>query len=354
MSLTVSVLLGINIFTIHHNLVMISRQDMWISVILGGILSYLGGLAVLFIALKYPRLDLPEIMIEVFGKIAGRIFIIIFTAFLLTYAGFSLRIFSQVVRVFLLDKTPTYSVVLLMCIVVVYTINKSVFTICNISDIIFPVFLVAIVVFMLLSLKNADIIRIEPIMYENTSGVINSIIPAYRTFAGYGIVAYFIRYMKTTKESFKWFSIGMTITIFLMSAAVLITLLNFGPDEIKTMVYPFLALSKTVELPNTLIERLEGFMIIIWIPISFIAITVFTFATIRNTVVMFGIKPKDEKTVNFLYAPILIFIALFSSNSIESQEYFDYSQIIGAWLGLGAVPVMLIAVLIKSRRRKNA
>ncbi len=354
MTITVSTLLGVNIFTVQHELVVIAGQDMWLSAILGGLLAYAGGLSLYYLAKLYPKSNLPEIFIQLGGKIIGRIILIPFMVYVLLYGGLSLRIFTQVTRVFLLDRTPTYAIVLLMCVVVVYVVNKNIYTISNVIDLLFPVFMGALVLFIFITLRQADIYRIEPILFENTRGVIDSIIPAYQAFSGYGIIAYILCYMQTIKKTFKWYTIGMTVTTILISASVLVTLLNFGPDEIKTMVYPFLALSKTIEFSNTLVERLEGFMVIIWIPVTFITITVFTFASVRNFVTLLSVKPKYEKFVVYAHLPLLAYIGLYSRNSLEALKYFDYTQVLATYLGLIASPALLIIALIKTRREKHA
>lgn len=352
--MTVAVFLGINMFTIHHKLIGTAGQDMWISVIIGGIITYLYSLPLYYIARQYPGNDFPEITMRLLGKIFGRIVLVPLTVFFITYAGLGLRAFTQVVRVFLLDRTPTFAVILLMCIVVVFTINKGIFTICNMTDILFPVFLTALIIFMLFSVKNADISRMEPILHDNTAGLLKSIMPAVRSFAGYGVIAYILRYMSTMKKTFKWFTLGMSLSFFLITAAVIITLLNFGPEEIKTMVYPFLALSKTVELPNTLVERLEGFIVIIWIPISFITVTIFTFMSVRNVAEIFRITPENMKIVTYLFLPILLFIAMYASNSLETLEYLEYNMTLGTILASSLVPALLVITLVKRRRKSNA
>jgi spore germination protein len=218
-------------------------------------------------------------------------------------------------------------------------------------DSLFPVFTITLVVYIFLALIQGDLNYIKPILFDNTSNVIRAVAPSYKAFVGYGAIAYILCYTKPLKGTYKWFAFGMAIPVIFTTAAGLAVLLNFGPEEVVTIVYPFLTLSKSIEFPTTLIERLESFSVIIWIPAVVSTVIMYTYVSIRNFTVLLNISPKQKKYIVYAHIPVMTFIALIYRNSLEVIRYFHLVDTLAAILGLGMVPVFTLIAFIKRRRK---
>ena len=66
--ITVFSILGVDVLVVPHNMVTLVDQDAWISLILGGLLLYIGAIPFLYLLNLYPDKDLPQIILQVAGK----------------------------------------------------------------------------------------------------------------------------------------------------------------------------------------------------------------------------------------------------------------------------------------------
>ena len=113
-------ILGVDILVVPHDMVLLAEQDAWISLILGGLLLFIGAIPLLYLLNIYPDKDLPQIFLQVAGKWMDRILLIPINLFVVVYAGMSTRIFAQALKLFLVDKTPIWVIAISLIIVAAY------------------------------------------------------------------------------------------------------------------------------------------------------------------------------------------------------------------------------------------
>ncbi|NLY46393.1 MAG: endospore germination permease [Tissierella sp.] len=96
----------------------ITKQDSWIAVILGSIVSIPTLLIYSYIMKKFPDKNLIEINDMVFGPIIGKIFSIIYIWFFMTLSAINTKDLGEFVQKTILDNTPSIIIVgalLLLC-----------------------------------------------------------------------------------------------------------------------------------------------------------------------------------------------------------------------------------------------
>ncbi|MGI6777269.1 MAG: GerAB/ArcD/ProY family transporter [Acetivibrionales bacterium] len=354
LTITVSSAFGVRVLTAQYDTVSVAGRDGWISMGLGGLFILLSAVLVFFpLARIHPDMDLPMIIIDVFGKIIGRIFLIPLTLYFLLCISFSLRIFVHAIELFLLSETPISFIVIVSTLCVVYVVSLGINVIGTSVDFMFPVYLLTILFLIAASIPQIKIINLEPLLYNNTIGVLKGIGPAFDSMIGYESILYFLCYTLSSKNTRKWYIIGLIISAFLYTTLTFVTISVFGPEEIKRMVFPTLVLSQAIEFPVTLLERLEAFVAIIWISGVFSWLILFVFASTRNFIVFLSIKPRYEKYITYAHIPILYFIAMFPESGLEAIEYLSLTKYLRVALTLGFITVLYIAAIIKKRSVHN-
>jgi spore germination protein len=349
----VSCSMGVRILTVQYDVVSIASRDAWISMLIGSLLSFAAGIGIIYpLARLNPESDFPQMLIKLFGKIPGRIFLIFMTIFSASYTGFTLRIFVQAIKNFLLDRTPTEVLVGVIALTVILTVKRGVDVIGASVDLTFPLITASLVVLFFLSLSEVRLLEFQPVLYKNSINVIKGTLPAFGSVLGQSTSAYYLCYVKDQKKARKWIVFGGIIVIFLYTELTMVTIGAFGPEEIKTMMYPTLILSKAIEFPVTLFERLEILFTIAWIPGIFAWMLLFSFASVRNFTELLGIKQRYQKYVAFAHIPLLLTIALIPRNALEVFEYLRAVEMLGIIFVLVVAPVMLVISLF--RRRKGA
>jgi spore germination protein len=352
MTLTAASILSVDILKVQQEIVKIAHQDAWFSLILGGLLAIAAGMVSYFLASLYPDKDLPEIYIEAAGNFVGRIFLLAVSIYMLLYLGFSLRIFTMALKMFLLDRTPMYALVIFMALTVGYGVFKGIYTIGGIVDTIFPFTIITIAAIIMLSIPQGDFIYLKPVLFDNTEGILKSIIPSFQNLNGYGMILYIYSYSEKTKSSFFWYMTGILIAIAAYVSLTAVSIAVFGPKDVITLIYPTLTLLKAIEFPATFLERLESFAVVLWIGIVYISAVLFYFASTRNLMVLFGIKRKYYKYAVWAQIPVIVFIAMSVESGLMVFHYAHEAKILQAFLWLIITPLVTVVAFIKKKRSK--
>ena len=353
MTLTAASILSVDILKVQQIIVSISQQDAWFSLILGGLLTFAAGAVAYFLASMYPDKDFPEIYVEVAGNFVGRMLLLLTSVYIFIHLGLSLRIFAQALKMFLLDRTPMYALVIFMALTTGYGVFKGIYTIGGVVDIIFPFTIITIVTIILLSILQADFTFLKPVLFDNTAGIVKSIIPSFQQFTGYGVILYFYSCSKQTKSSFLWYMAGILIPIISYVSLTVVSIGVFGPKDTVTLIYPTLTLLKAIEFPATFLERLESFAVILWIGIAYISAVLFYYASTRNLMVFFGIKSRFLKHVVWGQVPVIVFIAMYVESGLEVLQYAFKAKTLQAFLGLIIIPIVTIIAFMKKKKRSK-
>lgn len=353
MTLTSAAIMGVDILMVQNHMVSIAGRDGWIPLALGGILAGISGTIIYYLATLYPDKDLPQIMIHIGGKFLGRLLLIPGLMYMLLYTALSFRIFAQVLKVFLFDRTPIYAIVILMTLVTAYTVYQGIYVIGGVTDILFPLGKIIIVILILLSLIIADPSHIRPILFENTAQVVKAIIPGYQQYTGICIIGYILCYTQKDKGRFKWYLIAIGIAVVLYVALTIITIMVFSAPGVLSLIYPTLTLSKSIQFPTAFLERFESITAVLWIGIAFESIVMFFFASVRNFVAFFNVKEKHQKYLVFVHVPILITIALSVKLGHRILEIFELLKSAHSFYELFIFPLLVVITLIARKRRQS-
>ena len=189
----ISAILGVQILTVQHDLVVIASQDAWISLLIGSVLAFIAAITInLPLAAMYPENDLPEIIIKIFVKVFGRFALLPLMVYILLDTDLSLRIFVQALKVFLLDRTPLLFLIILVAAAVISISKRDIADIGAAIDFMFPVLFLPLVFLVLLSGPQINPLRLQPVLYKNTEGVLKGIVPAFGALIGYGSINYYM------------------------------------------------------------------------------------------------------------------------------------------------------------------
>lgn len=343
-------ILGVDILVVPHDMVSLADQDAWISLLLGGVLLFLGAIPFLYLLNLYPDKDLPQIILQVAGKWIGRILFLPIIVFVIMYAAMSTRLFAQALKLFLVDKTPLWILVISLVVVAAYMVYKDVFTLGAVLDILFPISIVSLVILVVLSLQNIQLDRIKPILFRNTKNVIKAILPGYYHFAGFGAISYFMRFVSDMKSAYKSYLLGLGVPVFFYVITTVICIMVFGVPPLKVIVYPTLNLSKSIEFEAAILDRLESFMAVFWISMVFSSLAIFYYASVRNLSEFFSIPNQYRTYVIWAHILILPIIALIPPSSIIVFELHEKVKYIEVLIDFFIFPIITAWAVIKKKR----
>ena len=129
------------------------------------------------------------------------------------------------------------------------------------------------------------------------------------------------------------------------AAAVLFTLISgitlgiLGPEETAHLLIPTIMAYRAIEIPDTFIERIDGYLTIVWIAISFTALVNWLYFTGFAAARL--LKLENSRPAMVLLVPVLAYLVTvppdFYSVTIVSK-WVNYAGL--AW-GLGVLPLLL-------------
>jgi spore germination protein len=317
--------------------------------LLGIFIASLGLCFITLLGMRFPTKSIIEYSEDLIGKWlarAGSVIIIIHFAVITALAA---REFGEVVLTSILPKTPLEVTVIVMLLLAAISSRADITIFAYIHHFYFPVILFPGLLIVVLSLKNATLINLLPIMGNQPSGIFTGILTMAALFQGFFIMTIVIPAMRRPEKALIASAAGMTIAGGLYLLIVVATVAVFGAEEIKKLVWPTLELAKTTSLPANVLERLDGAFLAVWVMAVFTTIYSTYYLTIRSINQLFRVG--DQKRFSFFVFPFIFVIAMLPQNLLNMYQII---QIVGRW-GLTitiAYPfVLLVVALIRKKKR---
>ncbi|HDV4620643.1 TPA: GerAB/ArcD/ProY family transporter, partial [Bacillus anthracis] len=251
----VNYILGTGILTLPRASVeKVKTPDVWLSVILGGILAMVSGVIMVKLSQQFPDKTFYQYSQDIVGKWIGRLLSFLIIGYFLTTSAFQIRSMAEVISFFLLEGTPTWAIVMPFMWIGLYLIMSGINSIARMFEIIFPI---TFFIFLLISFMSIGIFEIDNL----------------RPVLGLGI------------------------------KPVL--------DGVVTRTWPTIDLMRSFEISGLIFERFESLLLVIWI------MQIFATYTISYYAAALGLAQLFKKSIHpFIFAliPIIYIIAMTSKN----------------------------------------
>jgi spore germination protein (amino acid permease) len=334
---------GPEYLTMSNRPIQLAGQDSWISAILCGIAFHVV-IWMIYRILNRSGRDLVHIHPELFGKWAGNGLNFIFIVYFLMNACFQIRIFIEIIQVWLFPDLQTWSLALVMLLLAYYIVAGG--------------FRVIVGICMFSLLRNITLISLfftaDFFHFRNLSPLMDHslqvILQASKefTFPYMGVEALFFCYsfIKNPKTSEKWAHLANLITIGYCLMNVFISLLLFKPQQLSNQIWTQLTKYKFVHFP--FIERFEfigAASQILWV----IPILCFCFwASSRMLKIMLNVK--QLKVLPILLISVFIAVCLIPGHSQIEVLQTNLSNI-GIYIVYGYIPFVFIVGILRTKAR---
>lgn len=335
----VSMIVGVGILTLPRTLASaVGTPDGWMSIIISAAINMLFVYLIVKLHRNFPNLTfLQFICSSSIGKWIGKPLAVLFTIYFLFFLGYEARVLSVMVRMYLLDRTPSEVIVLLIFLTTTYAVTKGVQGIVHLNLLFFPFLLAGLIVLIIFNFPEAQFDAIRPIAAEGFTPILMGVQETLFSFLGIEILFFLLAFMKL--KDMKAVSLNLGIAV-VTSLYVVITLLCYAVlslEATEIFVFPVANLVREVELIKGVIERYEPLFITVWI------MTIFNTMSIAHFLATKIIKDEFLKKTRFstiaIWIAFIAFISTFIPNSI--QETFTMGEYV-AYLGLGLIIVSLL------------
>jgi len=318
----------------------IGTPDVWMSLLLGGGISIGLGIICTKLCLRYPGHTFYEYSPHVTGKLIGNLLNLCFVIYCLLVATYELRMNAEVIRHYLLIRTPIEFTTLCFMLISTYLVVGGINPIARIMELLLPVTTIVILGVMLLGYRNFELDNLRPLLSEGIMPVMKGLQATATPFIGFEAILFFAAFMRTSKNSGKAVVIGITIPAIIYLCTLIIVIGNLSVEAVKTLTWPTIEVIRNIEFPGAFFTNFEILFIAVWV------IEMFTTFVVFYYLASLGMNQMFRKPINFFhygFFPVIFFMSFYPSNL---DEAFKLGDVVGylAMIFAGVIPLILLII----------
>lgn len=345
--------IGVGIFSYPSTVTGLTLHDGWITTIISGIIVTLLILAMWKVVQLNSYRTFYDILTENLGGIFGWISALIFVVSNIVTMSVGIRIFSEVLKMYLLEKTSTELILLLMIISSIFLLRGTLKDLVRFNELSFYIMFIAIFIVLFIGLFKADFESVLPLFQGNFSQYGKAIISSTYSFAGFNIVFMILPFLKK-KEGVKAILIkSIAFITFFYVFVTLLCIALLGLMGTSKLNWPTITMIKAIDIPGTFIERWEGVVMTLWV---FFSYTTFVNGYYMGAEVLKDmLSLKSIKLSIMLLAPVFYFCALYPDNISEIYKLADnFDKYLVVFVLVVLTLLLLLISLFKKRRNRHA
>lgn len=334
-------MLGVRLLTVPRDVTAaVGTPDGWISVFIGLMIAFIAGTVSGLLARLFPQKDYFEFVPQVIGRIPGYILATGYILYFSLFAAIELRIMGEVVRNYLLSRTPLELILLVMMLSALYLLYGGMRPLVQVQQLFFPIVILITAMLILMSFSVFDAKNLQPILGKGFVPVIKGVPQTSFSNLGFTTIMIFAAYMKNPQHAVRSVVTAIAIAGGINALIVFVAIGAIQYQTLDSLVFPIMEVVKTIEIPGGFLERLESIFITIFIMTIFSSVTIALFVSSHGIEKLYGIKGR--KNLLFLI-PFVTFIALALSNLQSTFALGDVVVKLGIFY-VGTVPAMLFII----------
>ncbi|ATX84917.1 hypothetical protein CU084_18950 [Bacillus velezensis] len=347
--------ISIGILALPHLLMMRSGSSGWISILLTGLLVQLTFSLYMILFHRFPKLNLYEMLEEVFGTLAGKgvqVLYILYFAFLCTLI---LSVFTRILDIWVLPQTPNWVISLMLILGSVYIAQAPLNAIARFSFILTP-FLLLISLPLLYTLGKADITYIMPIFHGTAKDMLTGVQQTLVSITGFQAALVIGPLINcTVSQRYKILTISNILIILYYLYITLTCFVTISPEEIKMIPEPVLYLLKTVSF--RIIERTDLLFLTFWFVTVFSTLANVFYLASTGIAKLFN--QKDHSRFVYPLALLVFLLSIWATSTDKTiqqlDQFFRISDIVFVYLfPLFMVLIVLVRKRVSAMRIKKA
>lgn len=303
---------------------------------------------------RFPKTSLMQFSKQLIGKPLSFLFGLFIICFFIVLIGFITREFSFMLSSFLYPDTPIIVLVGAMLLLVAITTRNDITTIAYMQFFYFPLLFLPLLALIVLALPEVDLRHVKPLLGNGTTfsdfaqgGFTMVTLP----FVSIGIflLTVLTPHAQNAKHAIRGSLLGGLISGVVLLLTLFVTIGVFGYMETKSPLWPLYVLTRMVQLPLELLERLDILFLGVWVLSAFTTILSGYLIVIYTGSQLFNLK--SHRVLSYLALPFVFGAAMYPQNILHLFELIEQVGKIGLILTMGYPLFLLLIALI--RRKGN-
>lgn len=318
--------------------------DMWIVNLIAYIFSIPIIIVMIKLSLRFPTYGFGEYSRIITGRVIGLLLSIIVVGYWILLNGRLLTLLALIVKFSMLERTPSYVVIIPYLIISAYMAWFGLESICRLCTLIVITIIPLIVLMSLTTLVNFQPNNLLPFLGNGLILVLKSGFKGISDLEELSYLLFLIPFMNNPQKAYKA-TLNASVVTWSLSIVGIIPLGVLGVETAKHyLMIPFVAID-SVQLSNIFIERLGTVFVGLWIIIAFPTVCSLLYAS--SLVLSQAFKVSSYKHFIIPVTILLIIISLLPESIMQADKFYKIMSNYGI-IVLVVIPVLLyITSLIK-------
>lgn len=298
--------------TVPGRLVPVTGPDLWLASLLGTGIAMGAAAIVGRLAARFPGRTPPEYFRSPLGRFLGAGIALFYGVFWLLQAARVTRGTAEMIKEFLLEKTPIEVVMILSLLLAAYLVRHGVEPLARVMEILVPPGLLGLVLIVLGALSTADFTNLLPVLGRGPWPVLKGALLVALALEGFEALLVIGAFMTHPREAAPAGVWAVAITGVFVSFVFAFVVATFGAEETGHLVWPTLSMAEAIRLPVVLVERLDVLFVSLWYLAGFTSIVLFYYLAALILARILGVG--DQQTLIWPLLPLLYLMAIFPDN----------------------------------------
>lgn len=344
-------ILGVGILSLPSSLAKEFGGDGIFMILLGLIISSILVTIITKLMTRHQGKTIVKIVEELLPKPLAKIVLVLFLIYFLFIPAYIIRIFSAVIKMFLLNNTPLEIIILTMFLVTAYLLRKGIESIGRIVELIIPIVIIPYFIILITLIPEVDFGNLLPLFQISFRDVIKGIPLIMFSFFGFETLLVTTAYVDRPNKLLRYNLLSIVSISIIYLIIFSMCMAQFGKVEMQHLLWPTLSLMKTVYVPGAFIENVDGIVIALW---TFLILGNISTSFYTGTIILSkSLNLKEYKMLVLPLVPIIYLISLIADNIGYVYEYIDiFIKTVGVVVVV-FIPIMLFVISLLKGKGNN-
>lgn len=328
-----------------------AAQDSWIALILATLIALPMILIYARILKLFPETDLFGIIDQVFGKIIGKVLVVLLTWYALHLSAIVLSNFTEYISIVALPETPKVVVMTFLLVVTMYLARSKPKTLGQWAVISSITVILLIGFTIILAIKEMDFKNLLPIMPNGPKGVIIGAGQIFTfPFAESVIFLSIGNSIKKGESSYKIYLFAIISGAFIMLLIYLRNIVTLGAPMANNSYFSSFNMARTIQIGDFL-SRIEGTISINFVLAGLTKITVCLICAAKGISSLFQVE-NFEHMISPMGLLTISLSAILYKNTLEMFDFLKYYSIYAIPFQI-IIPVLIWIVAERYAKKKK-
>ncbi|MBW3112560.1 spore germination protein [Bacillus sp. MCCB 382] len=335
-----------------------AKQDAWLAILIGMLVSFVLLLVYHKLYMYYPDLLPTEYMKKILGKGAGTVLAFLYLFFFMYDASRVLRDFGEMLLTFAYPETPLFIANALLMLVIIYTVRKGIEVIARSGELLFMLmFLLSVVGFILIVVSGLiDFKNLQPVLEEGLAPVLKVVFTQtlYFPFTEVIVLTMVLPYLNNPKKAKMTMFCATGLSGINLILTMLINISVLGVDLTARSQFPLLSTVQSIQVADFL-ERLDVFFMLGLIIGIFFKISILFYAAVIGTSSLF--KVQSPSRLAYPLGLIVLFMSMAIARNFQEHIHEGLKVVMYVLhlpLLVGIPIVLLMIAFVKNRKNHKS